>query len=158
MYNKSEKSIIAGFFNLTPTSGKDYFYPSDATKILPWGNHYGAGTYDTNDFGWTPPKIGYYKASFTGRVRYPATNYPQFNLNFHVAIEGNVNIGSIGSIYVPAGIKDSYCIHTEFFFHINDPTKKIYFRGYNNAGNYPTMAGYIMYVDDANLTYEFIGE
>ena len=158
MYNKSEKSIIAGFFTLTPTDGKDYFYPaSDPIKILPWRNHYGAGTYDTNDFGWIPPKAGYYKASLTGRVRYPATNYPQFNLNFHVAIEGNVNIGSIGSIYVPAGIKDSYCVHAEFFFHVDDPTKKIYFRGYN-GGNYPTMAGYIMYVNDANLTYEFIGE
>ena len=158
MYNKSEKSIIAGFFNLIPDSGYSYFYPyPDVTEIFPWGNHYGAGTYDTNDFGWIPPKTGYYKASFTGRARSAATDYKQFYLNFHVAIEENVNIGSIGSIYVPAGISNSYCVHAEFFFHVNDPTKKIYFRGYN-SGNYPTMGKYIIYVNDANLTYEFIGE
>lgn len=158
MYNKSEKSIIAGFFNLTPNDGEDYFYPaSDVIKILPWKNHYGSGTYDTNNFGWIPPKTGYYKASFTGRVRYAATSYQQFYLNFHVATEENVNIGSIGSIYVPSGINSSYCVHAEFFFHVDDPTKKIYFRGYNASG-YPTMGNYIIYVNDANLTYEFIGE
>lgn len=159
MYNKSEKSIIAGFFNLIPDSGQPYFYPaSDLTKILPWETHHGAGTYDINDFGWIPPKAGYYKASFTGRVRAASTSYPQFYLNFHVSIEEDVNIGSIGSIYVPAGIDKSYCVHAEFFFYVNNPTKKIYFRGYTNNNNYPTMGNYIIYVDDANLTYEFIGE
>lgn len=158
MYNKSEKSIIAGFFNLAPTDQEDFFYPaSDVIKIFPWRDHYGAGTYDTNDFGWIPPKAGYYKASFTGRARNAATSYDQFYLNFHVAIDENVNIGSIGSIYVPAGINSSYCVHAEFFFHVGDPTKKIYFRGYN-VDNYPTMGNFIIYVNDANLTYEFIGE
>lgn len=162
MYNKSEKSIIAGFFGLVPNGGENFFYPaSDPIKILPWGNHYGAGTYDTNDFGWTPPKTGYYKASFTGRVRSAATDYQQFYLNFHVAIEEDINIGSIGSIYVPAGIDNSYCVHAEFFFHVSDPTKKIYFRGYNpinHPTNYPTIGNYIIYVNDASLTYEFIGK
>lgn len=67
-------------------------------------------------------------------------------------------MGSIGAIYVPAGITDSYCIHAEFFFHINDTTKKVYFRGYNTEGEYPTMGHYIIYVDDVSLTYEFIGK
>lgn len=67
-------------------------------------------------------------------------------------------MGSIGAIYVPAGITDSYCIHAEFLFHINDTTKKVYFRGYNTEGEYPALGHYILYVDDANLTYEFIGE
>lgn len=158
MYNKSEKSIIAGFFSLTPNNDETYFYPaSDTLKILPWRQHFGAGTYDTNDFGWTPPKAGYYKASFTGRARSAATDYPQFYLNFHVAIKEDVNIGSIGSIYVPAGVDNSCCVHAEFFFHVDDPTKKIYFRGYTND-EYPPMGNYIIYVDDASLTYEFIGE
>lgn len=153
-----EKNIIAGFFNLTPDSEKNYFYPyPDITEILSWKTHYGAGTYDINDFGWIPPKTGRYKASFTGRFRAASTAYPQIYLNFHVVNESNINIGSIGSIYVPAGINNSYCVHAEFFFNINDPTKKVYFRGYN-GGEYPTMGAYILYVNDANLTYEYIGK
>lgn len=67
-------------------------------------------------------------------------------------------MGSIGAIYVPAGITNSYCIHAEFLFHISDTTKKVYFRGYETNDEYPTLGHYILYVDDANLTYEFIGE
>lgn len=54
-------------------------------------------------------------------------------------------------------MSSSYCIHAEFFFHVTDPTKKVYFRGYNAIG-YSALGGHIIYVNDANLTYEFIGE
>lgn len=125
--------------------------------MLPWSNHYGAGEYDTADFGWTPPKAGQYKASFTARVRAASTAYPASNLNYHVGDGDNTNLGSIGAIYVPSGMSSSYCIHAEFFFHVTDPTKKVYFRGYNATG-YPATSNDIIYVNDANLTYEYLGE
>lgn len=59
---------------------------------------------------------------------------------------------------MPSGVTTSgLCIHAEFFFHVTDPTKKVYFRGYQ-TGDYPTMGGNIIYVSDASLTYEFISE
>ena len=135
-----------------------YFYPyPDTTEVLPWRAHYGAGEYDTADFGWTPPKAGYYKASFTGRIRASSSAYPALTLNYHVGDPDNTNLGSIGCIYVPSGMSSSYCIHAEFFFHVIDPTKKVYFRGYN-AADYPTLSGHLVYVNDASLTYEYIGE
>jgi len=78
-------------------------------------------------------------------------------LNFHVGDGDNTNMGSIGCIYVPSGMSSYYCIHAEFFFHVTDPTKKVYFRGYNPS-DYPTMSYYLVYVNDASLTYEYLGE
>ena len=160
MYEKAGKnqSLISGFFSLTPDEGTTYFYPYPNTmEVLPWRAHYGAGEYDAVDFGWTPPKAGHYKASFTGRIRASSSAYPALNLNYHVKDENDTNLGSIGCITVPSGMSTSYCVHAEFFFNVTDPAKKVYFSGYN-AGGYPTLSGHLVYVNDASLTYEYLGE